>query len=132
MAELLIDYGADIDAPMNPREGLTILMQFCGLPLDLSPFQSEICLEVIEFLLERGADKNKKSKKGDTAWTMTKKSQKMKKIEILLRDVKQKYFHTNTKMTMLTTATGEPKQKEIVETEVKLECKCIKCGCLSW
>ena len=50
MAELLLDYGADINYLINPSEGLTLLKVFCGMKIDLNAKRAESNIESIKFL----------------------------------------------------------------------------------
>lgn len=93
MAILLLDYGTDIDYLADPNEGLTLLMQFCEMGVELSSSQADINLEVVEFLLEHGADRNKKNKNNETAWDMASSNPRKDEIRKLLEETKQVYSH---------------------------------------
>jgi len=57
IAEILFSFGADVN---NYHHGKTLLMNFCGISMNLGTVQLEMNLEVIKFLLEHGADKDLK------------------------------------------------------------------------
>ena len=97
MAQLLLDYGANINSVVNADEDLTLLMQFCGLQLKLTCLQAEANLEIIKFLLERGADAKRKSRKGKKAWDLAQNSPQRKEIREILSETKQKYFYSSGK-----------------------------------
>lgn len=59
IAEVLLSNGADIN---HFHYGKTLLMDFCGISMQLDPIQLEMNLDVIQFLLWHGADRNLKSK----------------------------------------------------------------------
>ncbi len=128
MAELLLQYGADVNTFVNASEGLTLLMQFCGMSMELNPFQAEVNLEVIQFLLEHGADRNRKSKHGETAWDLARKHKQRDVIRKLLTDVKQKYFHPNEKpIPARPVSTDAPAELIIESTGIKSGCfSCYK------
>ena len=109
MAELLLDYGADINHMINPKEGLTILMYFCTQISDLDKIRSKLKLEVIKFLLEHCANRNVKSKKRETASDLAKNSVQSNEIIKLLTETKQIYFYEDHKvMTKIYIHTNPP------------------------
>ena len=59
IAEVLFQFGADIN---HFHHGKTLLMNFCGISMNLDPVQLEMNMEVIQFLLQHGADKTLKCK----------------------------------------------------------------------
>lgn len=98
MGELLLQHGADIDTLVDITKGYTLLMQFCGVSMQLEPIQLEINLEVINFLLEHGADGEYPSHNGGyTAWDLCEEHSACDEIRAMLSDVKQVYFHPNLK-----------------------------------
>ncbi len=132
MAELLLQYGADINTFVSVGEGLTLLMQFCGMSMELSPFQTEVNLEVVQFLLEHGADRNRKSKRDETAWDLAKRHKQKDAIRRLLGEVKQKYFHPNEKTIPTKQVLSEyngPLNGE--HADLIIEDTGVKCGCFS-
>lgn len=58
IAEILLNFGSDVN---YFHHGKTLLMSFCGISMNLDQVQLEMNLEVIQFLLEHGADKKLKS-----------------------------------------------------------------------
>ena len=131
MAELLLQYGADINTYVSPGEGLTLLMQFCGMSMELSPFQTEVNLEVVNFLLEHGADRTRKNKRGETAWDLAKKHSQRDEIRRVLTEVKQKYFHPNEKSIPMKQVLGEYNGIMNGQVELVIEDTGVKCGCFS-
>ena len=61
MAELLLQYGADINWVINKVQGYTLLTQLCSVRMELSDQEQKLNLEIIKFLLEHGADRQLKS-----------------------------------------------------------------------
>lgn len=122
LAELLLQYGADIDAVDDGGEGTTLLMQFCSISIELSPFQSEVNLEVIQFLLEHGADRSKKNVREETAWMLAGKHSQRDEVRRLLEEVKQKYFHPNEKAIADANKAGNG---------IKIESSGVNCGCFT-
>ncbi len=142
MAGLLLDYGADIDAPISVHDGLTLLMQFCGLSVDLSPYQREVNLHIIQLLLEHGADRNKTNRQGRTAYVFSKQSVLSSDIQRLLKETKHIFVHVRhrgTNMTINESAaavttmqfTAAPSKPSGV-VELELDDTPAKCGCFSW
>ena len=131
MAELLLQYGSDINTLVNPGEGLTLLMQFCGMSMELSPFQSEVNLEVVRFLLEHGADRSRKNNKGETAWELAKRHSQRDDIRKMLNEIKQKYFHPNEKMIPTKQILAEYNGPINGPNEIVIEDTAVKCGCFS-
>ena len=128
MAELLLQYGADINTIVNPFEGYTMLMQFCGMSMELSPFQCEVNLEIIQFLLEHGSDKERKTGKGENAWDLSNRHSQKDEVRKLLKGTKQKYFHQSEKVI--------PNDRILTEINgthgLRIENIGIKCGCFSF
>jgi len=131
MAELLLQYGADINTYVSPQDGTTLLMQFCGMSMELSAFQAEVNLEVVRFLLEHGADRNRKNKKGETAFELARKHSQRDEIRKLLTEVKQKYFHPNEKMIPTKSVLTEYNSALNGGNEIIIEDTGVKCGCFS-
>lgn len=84
MAELLLQYGADIDWIVDKTKGYTLLMQLCALKMELSPKEKEMNYEIIKFLLENGANRKIKTKKGKTAYDLVSKHCNKDKLRDLL------------------------------------------------
>lgn len=120
MAELLFQYGANIDTIINIHDGLTLLMQFCSVSIELNPFQSETNLDVVKFLLEHGADQAMKNSKGETAWTLSKNHVHEEQVRKLLKEVKRKYVHPNEKSII---------KKTSMLTGLTIEKEGVTCGC---
>lgn len=134
MAELLLRHGANVNTIVDEKDGTTMLMQFCGITEELSEIQADVNLEIIQFLIEHGADINMKNKKGETAWDLSKNSFQRTEIQSLLKSIKQKYFHKNVKPIPIlplqefygvVTGKGEV---NIEKSGIKCECfSCYKC-----
>ena len=118
MAEILLEYGADIDREINQDEGLTLLMQFCEMPPS-SDINTN--LDVIKFLLEHGANPEQRSKTGQTAYDFAKENPLYEEISNLIRDTKPKPLTVIKK-----SKNGIPLIKE---NGLKLDSKSIICGC---
>ena len=72
MIDLLLKYGANIDVRIDSKLGYTILMKLASTEfLDDEKFENNV--EIMEFLIERGADKNIKSNQGESALDFAKK-----------------------------------------------------------
>eukprot|EP00831_Metopus_contortus_P070986 TRINITY_DN64923_c0_g1_i1.p1 TRINITY_DN64923_c0_g1~~TRINITY_DN64923_c0_g1_i1.p1 ORF type:complete len:223 (-),score=23.15 TRINITY_DN64923_c0_g1_i1:131-799(-) len=123
MSELLLNYGADINVIVDKEKGNSLLMQYCGLSMVLSSFENEVNIEVINFLLEHGADRTQKNKKGETAWDLAHRSLRCSEIRLLLKNTHHKYIHP----TRISTFTYEAKE----ETAVKFDRNGVKCVCFS-
>eukprot|EP00826_Nyctotherus_ovalis_P054513 TRINITY_DN7145_c0_g1_i1.p1 TRINITY_DN7145_c0_g1~~TRINITY_DN7145_c0_g1_i1.p1 ORF type:complete len:213 (-),score=38.00 TRINITY_DN7145_c0_g1_i1:439-1077(-) len=128
MAELLLQYGANVNAVVNPFDGLTLLMQFSGMSMELTPFQSEVNLETIEFLLEHGADRERKNGKGERAWDLAARHPLKSEVRKLLKETKQKYYHASEKPI--------PNGRVLTESNgshgILIESIGVKCGCFSF
>ena len=131
MADLLLYNGAEIDTTINPSDGLTLLMQFCGIETELDNFQQDVNLEIVEFLLEHGADKNLKNMQELTAWDLSNRNPQKKKIQKLLIETKQKYVYSveKTAITSKQSSLTDPKKKPLV---IEYDGSITKCGCFSW
>ncbi|CAD8134454.1 unnamed protein product [Paramecium pentaurelia] len=88
LAELLIDNGANIDAVVNAEKGYTLLMLFCAVKDKLNPRDLRVNLDVIRFLLSRGASKDKLSTKGKTALQLSKHHCAKDEVQKMLKDIK--------------------------------------------
>jgi hypothetical protein len=53
IAELLISYGANVN---QQAMGRSLLQNFCAISMDLEPMMAELSLDVVSFLLMRGAN----------------------------------------------------------------------------
>jgi len=127
MAALLLQYGADINTIVNPYDGLTLLMQFSGTSMELTPFQTEVNLETIQFLLEHGADKERKNGEGKKAWDLAARHPQEEEVKKLLKETKQKYFHDSEKVTPSRVLTESNTYHGII-----IESIGVKCGCFSF
>ena len=98
MAELLLDYGVDINWIIDKNKGQTLLMKFCGLKMELSIREIVVNLEVIKFLLEHGADKKILSFKNKNAFDMANRHPNCEKVIELLKTTNQIYSQNNMKL----------------------------------
>lgn len=96
MAELLLEFGADINWIVDKVKGHTILMQFCSVKMDLDDKEKRMNLEVIRFLLEHGADKSMLSNKSKNAAQLAQKHSNKEAVLEVLEKTNQKYFNSNT------------------------------------
>jgi len=131
MAGLLLQHGADVDVPINSDTKLTLLMQFCGLGFDLNPDQAATNLETIQFLLEYGADPNRRNKQGENAFDIANKNSAQKdEILKLLKQIKKTHVHITEKPLVSHGSTTDI-NSGTKKTE-ESDCSPIKCGCFSW
>ena len=80
-AEVLLEYGADINWIVNKVEGHTFLMDFCAsLRETLSKSKKKMILEAMKFLIEKGASKEIRSLSDLTCLDMAKESPYRKEI----------------------------------------------------
>ena len=63
IAEVLLQAGANIDFKKNDK---TLLMKFWGISYEMSKIQESMNLEIIRFLIQHGANKEIKTKKGES------------------------------------------------------------------
>lgn len=85
MAELLLLHGADINWIVEKSEGHTLLMQLCAMGKDMTELESEMNLEAIKFLIEKGANKDIRSIKNKTCAELAEKNPNYDKIMELLK-----------------------------------------------
>ena len=107
MAEKLLENGADINVPIDDEKGYTLLMQFCSIKIELTELEKDLNLKVVAFLLEHGAEKEVKSKKGKTAYMLAEKHCNKDKVRETLSKTKRKYKYP----TNMPKEPTEPKKK---------------------
>ena len=130
MGELLLQHGADINTLVDRKRGYTILMQFCSVAMQMDPFQTEMILEVIRFLLEHGADREIPCKNHNkSAYQLAENHLACEEIRDLLDNVKQLYFHPNMKP-ITQTQDSQGKRKGTILDDSKISCGC--CSLLSF
>ena len=56
IAELLVKNGADLDWIIDKKNGYTLLHYFCSFKIKMNKTQKMLNLEIIRFLLDRGAN----------------------------------------------------------------------------
>jgi ankyrin repeat protein len=96
MAEILLEFGADINWIVDKTKGHTILMQFCSVKMELDEREKRMNLEVIRFLLEHGADKNMVSNKNKNAFQLAQKHSNRDAVLEVLQNTNQKFFSNNS------------------------------------
>lgn len=101
MAEKLLQSGADIDWIVDKKKGHTILMQLCDLNDQLSPHLTEICIEIVRFLVENGANRSLQDCEGKICEQLIEKHKYRAEIGQLLSEAKQLYFYKQDKKQIL-------------------------------
>jgi ankyrin repeat protein len=97
MARLMLQGGADPNFVVNKEKGRTLLMEYCGITVDMSNKEKETNLKVIKFLLEHGADAGVKSQKGKTAHDYANKHPFKKDVQAILKSTKQIHYYKNSR-----------------------------------
>eukprot|EP00826_Nyctotherus_ovalis_P050232 TRINITY_DN6139_c0_g2_i1.p4 TRINITY_DN6139_c0_g2~~TRINITY_DN6139_c0_g2_i1.p4 ORF type:complete len:126 (-),score=36.78 TRINITY_DN6139_c0_g2_i1:170-547(-) len=123
MLESLLDHGADIDGTISSTEGLSFLLYFCGMKTELSAVQNQLLLEAIKFLLEHGADRNKKNGEGRNAFELAEESPQKNKVMELLENVEQKHWHKKSELKRVKRVDLD--DAEVVVKEKGNDCKCL-------
>lgn len=94
MAELLLQYGADINWIVDKKKGYSLLLQLCAVKTNLKEKEKEINYQTIKFLLENGANRLLLTNKGKTVFDLLKKHCNNEKITVLLNTIEQTKFYT--------------------------------------
>eukprot|EP01016_Furgasonia_blochmanni_P034527 TRINITY_DN3738_c0_g1_i7.p1 TRINITY_DN3738_c0_g1~~TRINITY_DN3738_c0_g1_i7.p1 ORF type:complete len:331 (+),score=41.70 TRINITY_DN3738_c0_g1_i7:138-1130(+) len=118
MAELLLQYGADINWIVDKSKGYTLLMQFCSMKQAQGERERELNMDVIKFLLEHGADRNLKShRKEKDAFMIAEKHYNKEKVLESLNAVKQIYFYTGSKpqLSARTSTSSSPSRRSVFQ-----------------
>lgn len=125
MANMLLQHAADINFIVNKEKHKTLLMEYCGVMLDMNSKEKETNLKVIKFLLEHGADATIKSKKGKTAFDYSQNHPFKVEVQNLLKNTRQVYTHINNH-SRTTSATSQQKIKKLnfFSTEGKVTSAC--------
>lgn len=93
MIELLLSNGANINVRIDAGMGYTVLMKLASSEIyDKEKLVNTI--EIIQFLVERGADKNIKGYDGKTVFDVVRISKYREEILNVLKYTKQIYFYT--------------------------------------
>eukprot|EP01015_Nassula_variabilis_P030629 TRINITY_DN6765_c0_g1_i2.p1 TRINITY_DN6765_c0_g1~~TRINITY_DN6765_c0_g1_i2.p1 ORF type:complete len:153 (+),score=22.90 TRINITY_DN6765_c0_g1_i2:41-499(+) len=71
MADLLLEYGADINWIVDKEQGYTYLMKLCSLKNFEGENEKEICLDIICYLLQRGANRDIVTHNDQTAYDLS-------------------------------------------------------------
>jgi hypothetical protein len=122
MAELLLQYGADINWIIDKTKGYTLLMQFCSMKHEQGEREKELNLDVIKFLLAHGANKYLKShRKSKDAFMIAEKHYNKAQVIEALNNVKQTHFYTGTKPILLRTPSlaDSPKRRSTLHQRSK-------------
>lgn len=89
MADLIIQHGGDVNWIIDKQRGYTFLMQYCSIKHELSDHDRDINVQVIKFLLERGASTHLPSlKKNKTVLAIAEKHFNRERVLHLLNSVK--------------------------------------------
>ena len=96
LVDLLLSFGADVNSLFDYNKGYTVIMKLCCSQITTEDKFNTV-KEIIQFLLERGADANIKSREGLNAFDIVKRSETISqnfKDEIykILKETKQIYF----------------------------------------
>jgi hypothetical protein len=96
MIELLLSNGANINVRIDAGMGYTVLMKLASSEIfDKEKLVNTI--EIIQFLIERGADKNIKGYDGKTVFDVVRISKYREEILNVLKYTKQIYFYSMSK-----------------------------------
>ena len=99
MIELLLASGANINVKIDSVLGYTVLMKLVSSDIfDKEKLSNTI--EIIQFLVERGADKSIRGKDGKTVFDVVKNSNYKDEILKVLNTTKQLYFFPNSQATL--------------------------------
>ncbi|KRX00506.1 Ankyrin repeat-containing domain [Pseudocohnilembus persalinus] len=128
MVELLLDYGCDIDQIVNHEKQFTMLMIFCSVKYKLNQRETLVNYQIVKFLLQHGANKYLKSKKGKTCFELCEKHSNYREILKLLQNTVQTNFHSKecVKNNIKLITTSEQKQnylKLIQNKQISTQCK---------
>ena len=93
MAQLMLEYGADINWIVDKVKGYTLLMQLCSIRMDLSPSEKYLNAEIIKFLIENGARKDLVSIKGKNVKDILEKHCNRDELLKLIEETNQIYFY---------------------------------------
>lgn len=88
LAELLIEHGANIDAIVNEEKGYSLLMLFCAVKEKLNPRDLRVNLDVIRFLIQRGASKDILSNKKKGLKEICKRHSAKEEVLKLIKETK--------------------------------------------
>ncbi len=95
MIDLLLKYGANIDVRIDSKLGYSVLMKLAATDfVDNDRYDSIV--EVIQFLIERGADKNFKGYDGKIVYDVVKQTPYKKEFIKLIKETQQTVFYTKS------------------------------------
>jgi len=118
MAEILFSYGADVNKVSMKR---TLLMNFCGISMRMDPATLEINLNVIEFLLQHGADPYQKCESTNkNSYELASTHCAADQVKLLLMQTNQIHVHPVVKEDVLKK-----------ETDPIVDTSSISIGCCS-
>jgi len=93
MIDLLLKYGANIDIRIDTKLGYTVLMKLASTDfVDSDRFDNIV--EIIQFLIERGANKNVKGYDQRSIYEVIKNTTYKKQLIQLINNTKQIVFYT--------------------------------------
>jgi len=96
LLELLLQNGADINVRQDEESGFTLLIQFSVI--EFEPVDLDLHLEMLQFLLEHGADKNLRCYVNNmNAVEYASKSLNSEELLRVINNTQQLYFHPNMK-----------------------------------
>lgn len=127
IAEILLHFGSDVN---YFHHGKTLLMSFCGITMNLDSVQLEMNLEVVQFLIEHGADKGLKCRTNQlSAVELANNHCASQKIKELMTRTRQVHFHPKPKID----SKGRRDANSIIldDTKVKVGCCSIFSFCRS-
>jgi hypothetical protein len=93
MAQLMLEYGADINWIVDKVKGYTLLMQLCSIRMELSPQEKYLNSEIIKFLIENGARKDLISIKGKKIKDILEKHCNKEELMKLIEETNQIFFY---------------------------------------
>ena len=109
MIELLLSYGANINVRIDSGMGYTVLMKLVSSEiLDYEKLNNTV--EIIQFLIERGANTNLTGNDGKTVFDVVRSSNYKEEILNVLNNTKQIYFYLNNN----DSSTSDKKKNSII------------------
>lgn len=93
MIDLLLKYGANVDVRIDAKHGYTVLMKLASTDFDDKDRFDNI-IEIIQFLIERGANKNIKGHDGKTIFDIIKKTKFQEELITIINDTQQSVFYS--------------------------------------
>ena len=110
MIELLLSNGGDINVRIESGLGYTVLMKLVSSEI-LDKEKLFNLIEIIQFLIERGADKTLKGYDGKTVQDIAMNSNFEEDILKVINNSKQIYFYNNNNTDFRTSESNQLKKK---------------------